>query len=80
MRVLILHSGLLIENPDLALAPRVSHCSGTITDRMDLNNVKMGPPADRWHEPVSMEMHPVLFTDGEARYADQEKERDLSHP
>ena len=47
-----------MENPDLALAPRVSHCSGTITDRMDPSHAEMGALADRWHELVSVEMHP----------------------
>jgi hypothetical protein len=62
MQVLILHNGLLIENPDLALAPRDSHCSGTITDKMDASHAKMGPLADRWHEPLSMEMHPRSYS------------------
>jgi hypothetical protein len=58
MQVLILQNGLLMENPDLALAPRVSHCSGTITDRMDPSHAEMGALVDQWHELISVEMHP----------------------
>jgi hypothetical protein len=70
MQVLILHSGLLIENPDLALAPRNSHCSGTITDRMDASHAKWGLwPIDGTSQ-LAWTCIPVLFTVDETRYAD----------